>query len=930
VEHLLTTKLFIPITRPELVSRPRLIEKLNKGLHRKLTIISAPAGFGKTTLVTEWLQAMGKATPPIAIAWLSLDEGDNDYTRFLTYFIAALNRTQEAKTTIGEGTLSMLQSPQPTPLETVLTPLINEIATIPDRIILVLDDYHVIESSKVDDVLTFLLEHLPPQIYLVIATREDPHLPLSRLRSRDQLTEIRADGLRFISSEAAEFLNQVMSLDLSAQDITALETRTEGWIAGLQLAAISLQGQESPTQFIKSFTGSHRLILDYLIDEVLEQQPESVQTFLLQTAILDRLTGSLCDALTGHDNGQETLEMLEHKNLFIVPLDGERQWYRYHHLFADLLLQRLNQTQSSQLTSLQLKASKWYEVNGFVNEAIEHALLGDDFEGAAGLIELAWPAMDESFQSAKWLDWVKSVPDEIVRARPVLSVGIAWAFLNGGQMEAVDARLQDAESWLEPTTDMSSRIEDRPTKTYPEPSPRMVVVDEVQFRSLPASIATIRAFLAQSLGDVPGTVKYARRALGLLLEDDYITRGRVAIILGLASWASGDLETAHQSYADGVANMKKVGNILFTISGTFILADIRIAQGRLREALRTYKQSLQFAADEGVPMISGTEDLYRGMSEIHFEQGDQETARQYLKRSVELSEEGMVYEYRLCLAQARIKEAQGDLDGALELLIEAERVYFRTVLPDVHPIAALKTRVWVRQGRLAESLSWARERGLAVDDELSYLREFEHITLARVLITQYKRVREEGIILQAKGLLKRLLHAAEEGGRMGSVIEILVVQTLAHEAQGCYSPALVSLERALMLAEPEGYVHIFVDEGPPMEHLLHEILSRAEALNHGIAPDYVRRLLEAFPDAERVQADSVQGGAHGFELVEPLSEREIDVLQLIAAGLKYQEIAERLVISLNTVRHHTKNIYSKLEVNNRTQAIQKAIELNLL
>ncbi|MFC1879126.1 LuxR C-terminal-related transcriptional regulator [Chloroflexota bacterium] len=932
MEQILTTKLYIPHTRPELVSRPRLIERLNKGLYRKLILISAPAGFGKTTLVTEWLDNL-RLDAKNNIAWLSLDDGDNDYARFLTYFIAALNRAEGIESNFGEGALSMLQSPQPPPIETVLTPLINEIATLPDRIFLVLDDYHVIESSQVDDVLSFLIEHLPPQIHLVIATREDPHLPLSRLRSRDQLTELRADDLRFSSSEAADFLNQVMVLDLSAEDISALETRTEGWIVGLQLAAISLQGRDDATNFIESFTGSHRLVLDYLMEEVLEHQSENVQAFLLKTAVLDRLTGSLCDALTGQDNGQETLEMLARANMFIIPLDGERQWYRYHHLFTDLLLQRLNQTQSAQLASLHRKASKWYELNGFNDEAIEYALQGDDFERAAGLIELAWPAMDESFQSDKWLGWVKSLSDEMVRARPVLSVGYAWALLNGGQMEAADTRLKDAERWLELTTDMSDRVEDPPTKTRPDTlreSRRMVVVDDEQFRSLPASIATIRAFLAQTFGDMPGTVKYARRALGLLPEDDYITRGRVAVILGLAYWANGDLEPAHQSYADGMANMRKVGNILFTIAGTFILADIRITQGRLREALRTYKQSLQLAADEGVPMLSGTEDLYRGMSEIHYEQGDQEAARQNLKRSEELSEPSMVYQYRLCIAQARIKEAQGDPDGALDLLEEAERWYPRSVLPDVRPVSALKTRVWVAQGKLDEAQGWVRERGLSVDDGLTYLREFEHITLARVFIAQYKIKQIERSIHEVKGLLDRLLGAAEEGERTGSVIEILVLQTLVQEAQGEISLALVSLERALTLAEPEGYIRIFVDEGPAMALLLHEVLSRADAQNSGFAHDYIRRLLVAFPDTKPEQADSVKRQAPGSELVEPLSERELDVLRLLAENLKYKQIAEQLVVSVNTIRHHTKNIYGKLEVNNRTLAVQKAKEYNLL
>jgi len=936
VEQLLTTKLYIPPTRLKLVSRPRLIEQLNDSLRCKLTLISAPAGFGKTTLVTEWLDNLRpedqKENKTVyRISWLSLDEGDNDYARFLSYFIAALNRAEGIEAKIGERALSMLQSPQPPPIETILTPLINEIATIPERIILVLDDYHVIESSRVDDLLTFLLEHLPPQMHLVMATREDPHIPLSRLRSQDQLTELRSKDLRFTSSESAEFLNQVMGLDLSEDDITALETRTEGWIVGLQLAALSLQGRDDATSFIKSFTGSHRLVLDYLIEEVLEQQPEIIQSFLLQTAVIDRLNSSLCDALTGQDNGQELLEMLERSNLFIVPLDGERQWYRYHHLFADLLRQRLRETYMDQIPTLHNRASEWYEGNGFTVEAIEHSLRADDIERAASLIELAWPAMHSSYiQTPIWLGWAKTLPDELVRARPVLCVGYAWALLDCGELEAGEARLRNAERWLDTTED---------TTEQPEvPSAEMVVVDEEQFRSLPATIAIARTYFAQALGDVPGTMQYARQALDLLPEGDHLRHGQVASLLGLAYWTSGDLEAAHRTFSDGMANMRMAG-IIGALSSTFVLADIRMAQGRLHKAVKTYQQSLQLAAVQGEPMPPGTEDLYRGMSELYCERGDLEAAAQDLLTSKKLGEHSKLpdWQHRLCIAEARIKVAQGDLGGALELLDEAERQYIRTPLPDVRPITALKTRVWVAQGRLAEALSWARERDLSVDDELSYLREFEHITLARVLIAkasspiaQFKGDRVDGSIHEAMGLVERLLKAAEEGGRMGSVIEILVLQALAHEVQDDTSSALVSLERALTLAEPEGYVRIFVDEGPPMALLLHEVLSRAEALNRGIAPDYVRQLLEAFPDAEPEQADSVKRKAPGSELVEPLSEREIDVLQLIAVGYKYQDIAEQLVISLNTVRHHTKNIYGKLEVNNRTQAIKKANDLNLL
>jgi LuxR family maltose regulon positive regulatory protein len=527
-DSLLATKLYIPTTRPKIVSRPPLIERLNQGLYRKLTLLSAPAGFGKTTLVAEWLDNL-RLDAKNRIAWLSLDEGDNDLARFLSYFITALKRIDGFDAAFGERALSMLQSHQLPPTEAVMTTLLNEIAEIPNRIILILDDYHVIDAKSVDNSLTFLLKHLSPQIHLVLATREDPQLPLSRLRSLDQLTELRADDLRFKSSEAAEFLNQVMGLNLSEEDITALETRTEGWIVGLQLAAISLQGRDNTARFIESFTGSHRLVFDYLIEEVMKQQTESVQTFLLQTAVLDRLTGSLCDALTGHDNGQETLEMLELKNLFIVPLDGQRQWYRYHHLFADLLLQRLNQTQPAQLTSLQRKASKWYEVNGITEKAIEYALQGEDFEHAADLIELGVRVLRTPSLESTWLSWVQALPGELARARPVLSVYYALSLLPQ-DLDAAEARLQDAERWL--TADISELPE--------ASSAEMVVANEEEFRSLPATISVARAYHAGALGDVPSVVKYAQQALDLLPEGDHLWRGGAAALLGFAYWSSGE------------------------------------------------------------------------------------------------------------------------------------------------------------------------------------------------------------------------------------------------------------------------------------------------------------------------------------------------------------------------------------------------------
>jgi LuxR family maltose regulon positive regulatory protein len=936
---ILATKLYIPPSLPNIVPRSRLIERLNEGLHRKLTLVSASAGFGKTTLMSEWVHTVrAHRDAPLQAAWLSLDEGDNDPARFLVYCIAAL---QTIEASAGKGASSALQSPQPPPIEAILTILINEVATIPGRIVLILDDYHLIEAQAIHEALAFLLERLPPQMHLVIATREDPPLPLARLRARGQLTELRAADLRFTPAEAAEFLNTRVGLNLSAEDIAALETRTEGWIAGLQLAAISMQGRADTASFIQAFTGSHRFVLDYLVEEVLQRQPERVRSFLLQTSILDRLCGSLCDAVcssgTGvrfgeakspsfgmaetpaeQEDGKEMLEALERANLFVVPLDDERHWYRYHRLFADVLQAHLMEEQPERVSTLHQRASEWYERNGSPSDAIHHALAAEDFERAANLLELAWPAMDISYQSATWLGWVKALPDELVGTRPVLSVGWAWALLDGGEMEAVEGRLWDAERWLGPTDDTPERPEPPSSETCPERTRGMVVADEKLFRSLPASIATARAYQAQALGDISGAVKHARRALELTPEDDQIRYAQASALLGLACWASGDLEAANRSFTD-FTNMLIAGDIPNAIGGAYVLADIRMALGHLCEAESTYQQALQLAAGQDGPMPLGMADLYRGMSELLCERGDLESAAQYLLRGKELGDQAALpdWQRRLCITQARMRQTQGDLDGALDLLDEAERVYIKSPLPDVRPIAAQKTRIWIRQGRLAKALAWARERGLSVDDNLSYLREFEHITLARALIAQFKSDRADDSIREAMGLLSRLLEAAEKGGRTGSVIEILVLQALAHQALSDIPLALTLLEHALALAEPEGYVRIFVDEGPPMAALLREAAKR------GTVPNYASQLLAAFGKAESKRPVTQH-------LIEPLSERELEVLKLLRTELSGPEIARELVVSLSTMRTHTRNVYSKLGVNSRRAAVRRAEELDLL
>jgi LuxR family transcriptional regulator, maltose regulon positive regulatory protein len=938
----LATKLYIPSPRPSIVLRPRLIERLNAALvsGSKVTLISAPAGFGKTTLISEWLVNYDRP-----VAWLSLDEGDNDPIRFLTYLITALQTLalREAEgmaANIGAGVLAVLHAsqPQPPPIELLLTELLNEITTIHPDFILVLDDYHLTDSKPVDKALTFLIEHLPPQLHLVIATREDPHLPLARLRVRGQLTELRAADLRFTPEEAGTFLNQMMNLNLSVENINALEARTEGWIAGLQLAALSMQGNEDISSFIKSFTGSHRFVLDYLIEEVLEHQSKTIQTFLLYTSILDRMCGPLCDAVLSPPSasGQETLEYLEHTNLFIVPLDNERRWYRYHHLFVDLLRQRLQRNstliagkEKGAVHELNRRASEWYERNGLAADAIHHALAGQDFGRAATLIEKTVPEIRKNRQEATVMElgWLKALPDELIHVRPVLSVAYAYALFGGGELEAVEDWLRDAERWLDTTAGF-----------HGQPDPHltgMVVVDEKEFRRLPGMIAMLRTAQALARSDLPETVKNARQVLELALDGDHLLLGGAASTLGLAAWTSGDLDAARQMITDGMANVRRAGYITPAIGNAITLADIQIVQGCLHEAMSTYQQALHWATAPGAPSRSmrGAADMHVGISSLCYEHNDLNAATQHLLTSQSLGElAGMPQNpYRWCAAMARIREAQGDLDGALDLLDQAERLYVANFSPNVRPIAARKARVWVAQGRLDEALGWARAQGLSVENELSYLREFDHITLARVLLTCNRSDHAYVSISEVMRLLERLLKAAEAGGRMGSMIEILVLQAMAYHAQGDLSSALKPLRKALTLAKPEDYLRIFVDEGEAMRLLLE---NQSRNRDHPLS-DYVAKLLAAFPQPVAAQKSARPGPARAIihqksDWIEPLSERELEVLKLLRSDLSGPEIAFQLSVSINTFRTHTKNIFIKLGVNDRRAAVRRSEELNLI
>jgi LuxR family maltose regulon positive regulatory protein len=690
-----------------------------------------------------------------------------------------------------------------------------------------------------------------------------------------------------------------------------LEARTEGWIAALQLAALSMQGRADVAGFIAGFAGDDRYVVDYLAEEVLARQPGRVQAFLLQTCILGRLSGPLCDAVTGQGGGRAMLEALDRGNLFLVPLDDRRRWYRYHHLFADVLAARLLDEQPGQVPGLHRRASQWHEHNGDLPEAIGHALAAGDFGRAAGLVELAIPAMRRTRQETTVRGWLEVLPDDVVQVRPVLSATFAGALLITGELEGVEERLQDAARWLNTAAD--------PGQGSPAPPGEMVVADEEEYRRLPAVIEVYRAALALARGDVPGTVRHARRASDLAPEEDHLGRASAAGFLGLASWSSGDLEAGHSAYAECMAGLYRAGYVSDTFGCAIALADIRLAQGRLGEALRTFEQALQRAREQGGPVLRGTADMHVGMSEIHCERDDLNAATQHLKKSQELGEHAGLSQnrYRWRVAMARVRQAEGDLGGALSLLNEAERCYVSDFFPNVRPVPAVKARVWIAQGRLGEALGWAREQGLSVDDDLSYLREFEHITVARLLLARHAGECAERSAHEAAPLLERLLLAAEAGGRTGRVIEILVLRALAHQALGDIPAALGSLGRAVTLAEPEGYVRVFADEGPPIVPLL-----RAAA-KQGTRQDYARRLLAAASGIEH-------NGPTGQALIDPLSERELDVLRLLATELDGPAIARELMVSLNTMRTHTKNIYAKLAVTNRRAAVRRAAELGLL
>ncbi|OGO35482.1 MAG: hypothetical protein A2W35_21210 [Chloroflexi bacterium RBG_16_57_11] len=908
-EPLLRTKLLIPPLRLNRVSRPRLIERINNGLDKPLILISAPAGYGKTTLVSSWLHET-----EIPSAWILLDEQDNDPIRFLQNLIEAINKISPA---IESGLKSPLQGMGPAPYDALLHIFYNEITSRSAPFILVLDDFHVIHSQHILDLLALLLEHMPPQMHLVLLTRTDPSLPLSRLRARNQLAEIRAEQLRFSNKEIAIFLNEVMGLRLTANDIAAMEARTEGWIAGLQLAALSMLNSKDIHGFVSAFTGSHYYIMDYLMEEVLKHQPERIGLFLLKTSILTSMCASLCEAVVGMeglgpDRGQSVLEILEQKNLFVTPLDDRRQWYRYHPLFADVLNIRLEHLFPQQLPELHRRASHWYEQNSMIHEAIQYAMMAQDQAHAAQLVEQYGCSLLMSGEGFTLLKWVEAV-ESYAQTHPWLAILKAWALARTGYEDQVDPSLRTAERLI-------SSLE-----TSLQPT--------IEGKIMLGSIAAARAYLSNSRGEADLAKNYAQGALKYLPDSNAFScslRSVATSILGDASWMTGDLENAKQAYREAVKISQTAGNIYMTIIANSNLADVLMEQGALHQAARLYLEVLQVATRPDGQMLPNADRLYAGLSEISYEWNQLDDADRYVHKCIELCRQwGNSNLLAKCyIILARLERARCNLDKAQAAMHAAEQMASEARLPARQSkwVEINAARWWLTEGDLERTAHFLQQSQVTIDCitrvaapreattfevDHPYLRGSEYLLLLRLLLAQ-------GDYEAAFSLSERLLPLATAAKRIGRVIEILVLQALALQGKKEMAEASSVLARALSLAQPEGYVRIFLDEGDSLVKFLY--LAKSQRLSQGCASE----LQSMLGGVTRTDQPSAQ------HLIEPLTARELEILRLIESGDTNQDIADRLVISIPTVKRHISNINAKLGAKNRTQAVSLGRELGLL
>ena len=920
---LLATKLHVPPAPPGFVPRPRLVRALGDGLARGRVLVCAPAGFGKTALLADWARGSGRP-----VAWLGLDDGDSDPARFWRYAVAALDRARPG--------LARRAGPVPQrSFEALVTVLINELAGDPgaDEVLLVLDDYHLVDSAPVHESVAFLLENLPPGLRVVVSGRANPPLPLARLRARGQLAELREAELRFTAEEAAALLGEAAGPGLPEGAVAALVTRTEGWAAGLQLAGLSLRGHADAAGFAAAFSGSHRFVLDYLADEVLDGQPGQVREFLLETSVLDRLSGELCDAVTGRTGSQAMLQDIERAGLFLMPLDEVRGWWRYHHLFADLLRARLQAEQPGRVQALHRAAAAWSEDHDLADDAVRHAVAAGDAAWAARLVERNVETLLGRGEGATLRRWLSALPAESVRDSPRLCLAQAYGAAMGFQLEALKSLLDDAEhAWA-----VSG------AEPYWDPAGRPVSV----LANIPAAIALLRGVLARLRGDAALAADYNRQALALLGEDEWLMHSFVRWDQAVADWLGGRLGPAQRGMAEVLAErraadeaVRRVGaepaEVLRTVEGGteffagflatrvgYDLGQVQRAQGNLDAALLTYRQALEAAGENSRAAHTGMAHV--GLAQVLYERNELSAALDHATRGVTLCRQ-LIFTTPLATGLAllaRIRHAQGDAAGAMEAMGEAERV---ELSPQV--IALLnpqRARLLLAQGDVRAAARWAAAAGLAADDEPGYPREPEYLVLARVLLAQ----NAPG---PALALLQRLLDAAASQGRTGSVIEIQALRALALAADGQHPSAPGALTEAVTLARRPGYVRVFADEGAPMHALLARLAAVPPGQQHGarrIDPDYLATLLRACRQAEAEPAQR-RAGVAPQGLVEPLTDRELEVLRLIAAGRSNQRIAHDLVVALDTVKKHVTHVLGKLGAANRTEAAARARQLGLI
>jgi LuxR family maltose regulon positive regulatory protein len=919
ITQLLATKFYIPRARSTLVARPRLLERLDQGTKGKLTLISALPGSGKTTLVSEWQASPAGSRFPLA--WVSLDEGDNDPTRFWSYIGKAVETVSEG---ISADMLALLNSFPSPPIESVLISFINAIDnSIREDFGLVLDDYHCIETESIHTGLAFLLDHLPPKMHLILITRVDPPLPLARLRVRGYLTEIRTADLRFTRAETERYLNQTMNLHLLPENAARLAERTEGWIAGIQLAALSLQGQEDMRDVLRTFNGNQRYVLEYLAQEVLERQPAHIQQFLQETAILRCLSAESCDAVTEGSDSQQVLHWLEKANLFLISLDQEQHWYRYHRLFGDFLLSSLRKTHAqAAIRALHLRAARWYEQHGLLNDAIHHMLEGAAFERAAELIERIARSEWMRGDAATLQNWIQALPESLLHARPQLGLFYTWSLIATNQtgkaqqqLEAVAAVIQ--ENVVHPPSN--------------EPLPPDTV-------AMQAEVVILQATLARFQNDVQRTIELSEQARHQLPPNNTVLKSINTLNLGHAYRLRGNTGDAIETFKQALTLARAIGNSYVILLALNNLFQFEIEHGALRSAAVYCKESLQYAALHGCQQLPIMSQTYLEEGVLLYEWNRLDEAAQRLEQSIQLAQDKGNRRFLLLasMAQARLLQTQGNSELAQQLLVQASdlaRENAATAL--LQRIEALQARLWLAQGQLTPAFSWLKQCMLSIEDDPDYTREFEYLTLARLLIAQGKG-KEVG------GQLERIRQAALKNQRMSTVIETLFLQALANFARHQPVEAYTALERALSLAEPEGYIRLFIDEGQPAVQLLTKFVERQGNTSEWGSTamtlyDYARALVSASKllhpvvgnSSSQSRANSAQS-LRPMPLIEALGERETEVLHYLAAGLSNQAIAEEMVVATSTVKSHLKSIYRKLNVDSRTQAIARARELNLL